>query len=240
MRLCIVLPVYNEEVDLAKNFSIVHNFFTKNLTPQSWEIVIAEQASTDQTKNIGEDLSRRYLHTRFVHFDQKGRGGALKEAWLAASADYVGYMDIDLSSKLDCVLPLLKALDNGADIAIGSRLSKGSVVRNRTRIRSFSSWAFRLFLRSIFRIRFDDAQCGFKAVRYNVFMKIAPQIQSRGWIFDTELLVIAERAGFRVAVIPIEWTDDLKSSVRIVRYAWEGFWGGVRLFMKRPWTKITK
>ena len=99
---------------------------------------------------------------------------------------------------------------------------------------------FKFFLKTLFRIRFDDAQCGFKAIRRDVFLKIAPLIKSNGWVFDTELLVIAQKARFSIAVVPIEWFDDQKSSVRIIRYALEGFTAGLRLFITRPWKSITK
>ena len=236
----VVLPVYNEETDLSKNFPVVHRFLDEHFDQLHWEVIIAEQASTDHTLEIAQKLSQNYPRTSCIHLDEKGRGGALREAWTGSDADVVSYMDIDFSSRLEFFPKLMYVLQGGADIAVGSRLSKGSKVHDRTLVRKFSSWAFKFFLKTLFRIRFDDAQCGFKAIRRDVFLKIAPLIKSNGWVFDTELLVIAQKARFSIAVVPIEWFDDQKSSVRIIRYALEGFTAGLRLFITRPWKSITK
>lgn len=238
--LIVVLPVHNEEVDLLKNVPIVHQFLEKSFPNFEWEIVIIEQASTDQTKLIAERLAREYEHVRFESKTEKGRGGALKEIWGKSKADYLSYMDIDLSSKLEFFPQLIDALEKGYDIATGSRLNAKSVVKNRPLSREIASRVFNIFLRSLFRVRFEDAQCGFKALRRETFRQLEQYLKNTGWLFDTELLVLAEKTGKRIAVVPIEWRDDPRTTVVMWKYAVEGLWESLKLFIMRPWKTIKK
>lgn len=233
--LLVVLPVYNEEKDLPKNLPRVHAYLTEYLSQYDWHITIAEQASQDHTLEIAKRLAAAYPHVSWHHRDQKGRGGALKEVWGESNADFLSYMDIDLATKLEYFPKLIQALEEGYDVAIASRLNRSSVVENRSWIRESSSRAFNIFLRVLFNTRFEDAQCGFKVLRREAFLTLAPYVKSDGWIFDTEILIIAEKAGFRIKVIPVQWRDDPDTTVRIIRYGLEGFMGGVRLFVTRPW-----
>ena len=238
--LLVALPVYNEKKDLPKNFPRIHAFLTKHLAHIDWHIVIAEQASSDNTLAIAKRLATEYPHVSWLHRDQKGRGGALNQAWRENNADFLSYMDIDLATRLEHFPQLIAALEQGDDIAIGSRLNTNSVVENRSFIRESSSRAFNLFLRLLFGVRFQDAQCGFKALRRETFLALMPSIKSDGWIFDTELLIMAEKAGFRINVIPVHWRDDPDTTVRIMRYGFEGLTGGIRLFATRPWNHLKK
>lgn len=238
--LLVVLPVYNEEKDLPKNLPRVHAFLTKYFSHYDWHITIAEQSSRDHTLEIAKRLAATYPNVSWIHRDQKGRGGALKQVWGESNADFLSYMDIDLATKLEHFPQLIEALEHGNDIAIGSRLSDSSIVQNRSLTRESSSCAFNIFLRLLFGVRFEDAQCGFKAIRKETFLALASYIKSDGWIFDTELLVIAEKKGFRIKVIPVHWSDDPDTTVRIIRYGLEGFMGGVRLFVTRPWNHLKK
>ena len=237
-KLEVVLPVYNEAHDVPAHVPVVHAFLKEHCAAYDWHLLIAEQASTDGTLDIAQKLAQSLDRISVTHRAEKGRGGALKAAWLASDADILAYMDIDLSSDINAFSKLLEALEKGADLAVGSRLSRGSIVENRSQGREVASRMYSMYLKFFLGVHFDDAQCGFKLVRKDAFRALAPQLTSAGWIFDTELLVIAEKVGMRIASIPIRWRDDLETRVILWRYALEGLRGGLRLRFTRPWRKI--
>jgi len=128
-------------------------------------------------------------------------------------------MDVDLSTDLNALLPLVAPLISGhSDLAIGSRLSRSSrVVRGAKR--EFISRTYNLILRGSLQARFSDAQCGFKAIRRDVAQELLPLVEDTGWFFDTEMLVLAERAGLRIHEVPVDWVDDPDSTVHIAKTA---------------------
>jgi putative flippase GtrA len=211
----IVLPVYNEEAELRRNVlrlldHLQHGFaFT-------WRVTIADNASTDSTWRIASSLARDLPQVAALHLEQKGRGRALKAAWAASDAQVLVYMDIDLATSLDALLPLVAPLVSGhSDLAIGTRLAHTSVVERGPR-REVISRCYNLLAKVALRTRFSDAQCGFKAVRADRARALLPWVEDDGWFFDTELLVVAERAGLRIHEVPVDWTDDPDSRVDIV------------------------
>jgi putative flippase GtrA len=214
----IVVPVYNEELDLPRSVARLHDYLTTQV-PMSFRITVADNASTDGTGRLADRLDRQYPDVRAVHLPQKGRGRALKQAWLDSDADVLVYMDVDLSTDLSALLPLVAPLVSGhSDLAIGTRLHRGSrVVRGPKR--EIISRCYNLILRGTLATRFSDAQCGFKAIRRNVAQQLLPLVQDTGWFFDTELLVLAERSGLRIHEVPVDWTDDPDSRVDIVQTA---------------------
>ncbi|MFI6871435.1 glycosyltransferase [Nocardia sp. NPDC050406] len=211
----VVVPVYNEEHDLGPGVARLREFLDEHF-PFSARITIADNASTDNTPLIADHLARELRGVRAVHLDRKGRGRALREVWLASDARVVAYMDVDLSTDLNALLPLVAPLVSGhSEVAIGTRLSAASrVVRGPKR--EFISRGYNLILRTSLRARFSDAQCGFKAMRTEVARAVLPLVQDGEWFFDTELLVIAERAGLRIHEVPVDWIDDPDSRVDIV------------------------
>ncbi len=211
----VVIPVYNEERDLAGCVRRLHAFLGEGF-PFSARITIADNASTDTTLQVARELSDELAGVRVVHLDRKGRGRALRAVWEASDAQVVAYMDVDLSTDLNALLPLVAPLVSGhSDLAIGTRLSKSSrVVRGPKR--EFISRCYNLILKASLQARFSDAQCGFKAMRTEVARRILPLVQDGEWFFDTELLVIAERAGLRIHEVPVDWIDDPDSRVDIV------------------------
>ncbi|WP_369830596.1 glycosyltransferase [Mycobacterium sp. ACS1612] len=214
----IVIPVYNEERDLPGSVRRLHEYLAAEV-PYPSRITIADNASTDSTLAVAESLARELSDVDVIHLDQKGRGGALYTAWMASDADVVAYMDVDLSTDLSALMPLVAPLISGhSDVAIGSRLAASSrVVRGPKR--EFVSRSYNLILRGVLGAKFSDAQCGFKAVRADVARQLLPHVADTGWFFDTELLVIAERAGLRIHEVPVDWVDDPDSRVDIVRTA---------------------
>src|SRR6476469_6707965 len=220
----IVVPVYNEEIDLPRSVARLHDYLSSQV-PMSFRITIADNASTDATAAIADGLAARFAQVRAVHLPDKGRGRALKAVWLESDADVLVYMDVDLSTDLSALLPLVAPLVSGhSDLAIGTRLHRGSrVVRGPKR--EIISRCYNLILRGTLAARFSDAQCGFKAIRRNVAQQLLPLVQDNGWFFDTELLVLAERSGLRIHEVPVDWTDDPDSRVDIVQTAMDDLRG---------------
>ena len=214
----IVIPVYNEEAELALSVRRLHDFLASEV-PYRSRITIADNASTDQTLAVAHQLAEELPNIAVIHLDEKGRGGALRAAWSASDATVVAYMDADLSTDLSALMPLVAPLISGhSDVAIGSRLAASSrVVRGPKR--EIVSRSYNLLLRGVLGARFSDAQCGFKAMRADVARRLLPLVADTGWFFDTEMLVIAERAGLRIHEVPVDWVDDPDSRVDIVRTA---------------------
>jgi len=224
----IVVPVHNEEVDLGPSVRRLDSFLADTF-PYSYCITIADNASTDRTWSVAEGLAAELPHVRAGHLDQKGRGRALRAVWSESSAPILAYMDVDLSTDLRALLPLVAPLISGhSDVAIGSRLARSSrVVRGSKR--EFISRSYNLILKGTLAASFSDAQCGFKAIRASVADDLLPMVQDNNWFFDTELLVIAQRAGLRIHEVPVDWTDDPDSRVDIVATAKEDLAGVARL-----------
>ena len=228
----IVIPVYNEEADLGPSVRQLHAYLRERF-PFRTRITIADNASTDGTWPIADRLTLELDDVDAIHLPEKGRGRALRAAWLASDAPILAYMDVDLSTDLDALLPLVAPLISGhSQIAIGSRLAPGArVVRGPKR--EFISRTYNLLLRSILRTRFRDAQCGFKAIRADAARRLLPSVEDEAWFFDTELLVLAERAGMRIHEVPVDWVDDPDSRVDIVSTATADLRGIARLLKAR-------
>ena len=212
----IVIPVYNEEHVLAQSVHRLHAYLVENF-PYRFRITIADNASVDTTWQVASALEAELPEVRAVHLDQKGRGRALRAVWGASDADVVSYMDVDLSTGLDAFLPLVAPLLSGhSDLAIGSRLHRGSAVVRGPK-REFISRTYNLMLRTTMAAKFSDAQCGFKAGRTDVVQALLGSVEDQTWFFDTELLLLAERSGLRIHEVPVDWVDDPDSRVDIVR-----------------------
>jgi putative flippase GtrA len=229
-RVDVVVPVFNEERVLAASILRLYRFLSEGL-PFAWRIVIADNASTDRTPEIAAALAGELPGVEVLRLAQKGRGRALRAAWGDSDADVLCYMDVDLSTDLRALLPLVAPLVTGhSDVAIGTRLAHGSqVVRGAKR--EVISRGYNRILHLALRARFSDAQCGFKAVRADVARELLPEVRDEGWFFDTELLVLAQRHGMRIHEVPVDWIDDPDSRVAIVKTAVDDLRGVARLLM---------
>jgi hypothetical protein len=214
----IVVPVYNEAPQLAERITTLRQFLDHSF-PFRTVVTIVDNASTDETYAIATKLAGTTPGVAALHLDRKGRGHALRRAWSTSSAPVVAYMDVDLSTSLSALLPLVAPLLSGhRDVAIGTRLARGSrVVRGPKR--ELISRAYNLLLKFSLRGCFSDAQCGFKALRRDAVLQLLPLIEDEEWFFDTELLVTAERLGLRISEVPVDWVDDPDSRVKIVHTA---------------------
>ena len=227
----IVIPVYNEERDLPRCLAKLLPFLEANVS-HNWRVVIANNGSTDATLEVARALACRHPRVGYVHLDQKGRGRALRRAWLESTAHMVSYMDVDLSTDLGAFPRLLAALDGGYDIATGSRLIRGAKVQ-RSFKRAASSHLCSLLMRAMHFTSFADAQCGFKALTTRAARALVPLVQSQSWFFDTELLILAQRKGYRIKEIPVTWLEDPDSRVRLGSYGLECFKGLLRMRFQR-------
>lgn len=214
----IVVPVHNEESTLETSVRRLHGYLEAHF-PYAFRITVADNASTDNTQRVATRLALELSDVVAVRLERKGRGRALHTVWSRSDAPVRAYLDVDLSTDLNALLPLVAPLVSGhSDIAIGTRLADGSrVVRGPKR--ELISRAYNLILRGSLAARFSDAQCGFKAVRGEVADRLLPLVEDTGWFFDTELLVLAERAGLRIHEVPVDWVDDPDSRVDLVRTA---------------------
>ena len=229
----IVIPVHNEERGLRVSVLRLHAYLTQQF-PFSARITIADNASTDSTPAVAAELAEELPEVRVLRLKEKGRGRALAAAWLTSDARVVSYMDVDLSTDLSALLPLVAPVISGhSQVSIGSRLVTGSRVTRGPK-REVISRVYNILLRLVLRVRFKDAQCGFKALRADVARSLLPDVVNRNWFFDTELLVRAERAGLRIHELPVDWLDDPDSRVDIVATAIEDLRGVWRLATGRP------
>ncbi len=226
----ITIPVYNEQASLEAGVRRLHGFLTSSGFPYEFRIVVADNASDDATPAIGRRLGEEIPAVAYRRLERKGRGRALRRVWAESDADVLCYMDADLSTGLEALLPLVAPLISGhSDLAIGTRLARGArVVRGPKR--ELISRAYNRILHLTLRTRFSDAQCGFKAGRAEAIQALLPAVEDEAWFFDTELLTLAERGGLRIHEVPVDWVDDPDSSVAIVPTAVADLRGIARLY----------
>ncbi|MEU7897696.1 bifunctional glycosyltransferase family 2/GtrA family protein [Nonomuraea sp. NPDC049152] len=227
----VVVPVHNEQRALPVCVARLHEHLTTSF-PYGFRITIADNASSDATWPIAQELAAHYPGVRAVHLEEKGRGRALRSVWAGSDADVVSYMDVDLSTDLGAFLPLVAPLLSGhSDLAIGTRLARtANVVRGPKR--EFVSRVYNLLLRGVMGAGFSDAQCGFKAARTEIAQALLPAVEDQEWFFDTELLLLAERHGLRIHEVPVDWVDDPDSRVDIVKTAMDDLRGMARVARK--------
>ena len=224
----IVVPVHTEQRVLEASIRRLHGYLATSF-PFAFRITIADNASTDATWLLARRLAERFGDVTAVHVAEKGRGRALRQVWSASDADVVAYMDVDLSTGLEALLPLVAPLLSGhSDLAIGTRLANGAAVVRGPK-RELVSRGYNLLLRTAMRARFSDAQCGFKAGRTEVVRALLPAVEDQAWFFDTELLLAAQHQGLRIHEVPVDWVEDTDSRVDLVRTAVDDLRGMVRV-----------
>ena len=228
----VVVPVYNEQDALPKSIPALCAYL-ETYFPYRWSVIIADNASTDNTLAVAEGLAAGDPHVSVMHLEEKGRGRALKAAWSASEADVVAYMDVDLSTNLWSFLPMVAPLATGhSDVAIGSRLLRGAMVTRQWK-REVISRCYNLLIKTLFGNGFSDAQCGFKAIKRSVAQEVLPEIEDGEWFFDTELLLMAEERGYRISEVAVDWVEDLDTRVDVTSTALKDVKGLLRVRAQR-------
>jgi glycosyltransferase involved in cell wall biosynthesis len=237
-RVDVVLPVYNEEHVLERSVRTLHLFLTDNL-PHEWRILIADNGSKDRTQEISKRLASELEGVEMMHIPEAGRGRALTKAWLSSDADVLAYMDIDLSTDLGAFPKLVSAVaDQGYDIAAGTRLGAGSET-TRSLKREVLSRGFVLMINTLMGTKLRDTQCGFKAIGRECARQLLPLVQDTGWFWDTELLLLAAKGGWRVTFVPVRWLEDTDSRVKIASTVTKDMKGLLRM-RRFDWSKAKK
>ena len=232
----IVIPVLNEEKALPGSVDRLRGFLQANL-PHSWRIVIADNGSTDGTLILAEAMSKEYGDVQVVHLAQKGRGRALRQVWSESDADILTYMDVDLSTGLEAFPPLVKAIaEEGYHLSTGSRLLRASQLKRSVK-REILSRSYNFMIKALFFTPFSDAQCGFKAISKVAAKELLPLTRDTGWFFDTELLIIAVKRGYKIKDIPVAWVEDPDTRVKIFSTVSRDIQGLLRLRFERPWRR---
>ena len=226
----VTIPVLNEEQAVASSLATLSTFLDSEC-PYDWAITVADNGSTDRTFHLASAFACENPRTRVIRLDQRGRGRALKQAWSTSTADVVAYMDVDLSTGLDSLRPLIDPIVEGrCEISIGSRLIPGAEIARSVQLELISR-TYNRIARSFLQYGVLDAQCGFKAVRTSLARDLISRIEDNGWFFDTELLALAHRSGMRINEVPVRWVEDDDSRVKIAKTAADDLKGIWRLWL---------
>lgn len=226
----IMIPVLNEAHVLEKSVNTLREFCAASI-PWTWRIVVVDNGSTDGTQTVAERLKAQFPNeVDCVRLSERGRGRALRHAWGRSTADVCAYMDVDLSTELPALRKIVQPiLEQGYDVSTGSRLHKGKSRVKRSLKRYVLSKTYNIMVRTLLNTRIRDHQCGFKAASRRAIERVVPQIRDQTWFFDTELLVLSEKQGYRVYEEPVRWIEDEDSRVKIVKTAWDDIKGILRL-----------
>lgn len=227
----LVLPAYNEADRIRETVSRTAEVLSE--VTHSFEIIIAEDGSTDGTAEIASSLAERLSYVRHMHSDERlGRGQALTRAFKASRGEVLAYIDVDLATDMSHLPELIDAIRvEGYDMATGSRMLPESQVSRSVKRRTASigyNFLTRLFLHSKLR----DHQCGFKSFRRESLMSLVDEVEDQHWFWDTEVFVRAQARGMRVKEFPVRWVHggptkvDMKRDIigmgsQILRLAWQ-------------------
>ncbi|HII79343.1 MAG TPA: flippase-like domain-containing protein [Methanosarcina sp.] len=233
----VVLPAYNEAARIENTVSITAETLSK--ITHSFEIIIAEDGSTDGTDRIASRLSEQYPYVKHLHSDERqGRGRALNRAFKAASGEVLCYIDVDLATDMRYLEKLIRAVSvEGYDFATGSRMMSESDAKRPFK-REFASRGYNSLVRLFLHSKLYDHQCGFKAFRRDPLFELLDGIENQHWFWDTELLVRAQHGGYRVLEFPVYWRHGGSSKVNfakdivgmgseVFRLWWELFFPGL-------------
>lgn len=225
-KLLLTLPVYNEANILRESVETVRAWASERLQDFDWEIVIADNGSTDDTVACGEELAKQWPRVSVFHTDEKGRGQVLRKLWTRHDADFYTYMDADLSTSLESFEKIIRELAAGSAMVIGSRLHADAKT-TRSWLRERISRTYNWLVGRIVPLGVRDTQCGAKGINREVAARIVTKTEDDGWFFDTELIAFARQVGFQVKEVPVEWVETRfrgrKSKVKLISTAYKDF-----------------
>lgn len=222
MKISIVIPAHNEEEIIENNLNFLAERLPQLLTSVDWELVVAENGSTDKTFVLSEAATLNNPRFRAVKMPVAGKGKTIKTAWDENLADILIFMDADLATDLQHLPEMIEKIIEGNDLVIGNRLNKNSQV-SRTAARTIYSKLYNRLTQMVLKTKIADHQCGFKGIKKTAWQKISPHMTSVGFFFDTELLALARKFEIKIAELPITWREwrggASKSKVKIVKTA---------------------
>ena len=215
VEVSLIFPAHNEVTGLER--AIVTADAEVSKIASSYEIIVAEDGSSDGTDELARYISETNRAVRHLHNDDRlGRGRALTRAFWEARGEILAYMDVDLSTGMSSLRPLIDSIREGWDVCTGSRMMQGSLVK-RSMTRKLSSWAYNQMIRVLFDTGVHDHQCGFKAFNRHSLFAILGEVEDTHWFWDTEVLAIANHRGYKVREIPITWVEDRGTTVNLFR-----------------------
>lgn len=238
MKLIFVLPVYNEEKIIASSLQKLHNYCSEKFITDDWNIIVANNASTDNTKKITEQIITVLPHIQIYDTPIKGRGHALKEVWSTFTADIYFYCDVDLATDIQQLEELVNTIKQGTDIVIGSRYRPDSKIQRHLH-RLIISKIYNWIIKTLFHTTIKDFQCGFKAINQKTKEQILPLTKNNYWFFDTELLLLAEAQNFQIKEVPVQWQENKETKVQIIKNSF-GFLKCLTCFFLNSKLKKTK
>lgn len=239
-KLLLMLPIYNEEEQLEASMRTLFDYATKNLSEYEWRVHVGDNASKDRSKEIYTRLhNENPTKFTFRTLDRKGRGLNQRESFLKEDFDIAIYMDVDLSSDINAIKDMVDHIrDRKSDLSIGSRLLPTSKVVGRKLLREITSRGYVFIIKTLASTKISDFQCGFKAISKDLALKIVPEVEDNTWYFDTELVLLTEKSGYKIYECPILWTDDPGTTVNVVSTAIEDLKGLYRTLKQKKWLKL--
>ncbi len=222
VQISVVLPAYNEVDNLQP--AVEKTIQTLSQFTQSYEVIIAEDGSTDGTAERAEELAQKTPHVRHIHREKRlGRGTALNNAFKHSNGEVLAYMDLDLATDLKYLKPLVEAIEvENYDFSTGSRMLAESKAK-RTFSRGISSKTYNFLVRHMLGSELHDHQCGFKAFKREPLMGLIDNVEATHWFWDTEILVRAHFAGFKIKEIAVEWKSGRDTKVNLLKDSWNMF-----------------
>lgn len=214
----IVTPIYYGNVDeIEPSVEEQLKFYKEYLKDYNWRIVIGINGPNNNGIIAkGESLSKKYKNVVCDYTEEIGRGASLNRLFVNTNADFVCYMDVDLSTGLDALPRMLKELES-YDVVVGSKYIK-EAINKRTPVRYLLSRTYNsLFTKIVLKANFTDAQCGFKGINVKISKEVIPLIEDRGWFWDTEFLYIIQKRGYKFKEIPVRWVEKDNSGVKLLK-----------------------
>lgn len=215
LSLSIVIPVFNEELRLAKTFAELEDFFSKG-DWKSLEVIFVDDGSTDKTAEMIKKLKFRYPVKLISYKENRGKGYAVRHGMLAAEGDYALTIDADMSTSLTEVSKTIPLMASDCPVIIGTRKAKGSrMIPPQPFLRKKLGEGYTMLARFITGVKVSDFTCGFKCFSRQAREKVFREAAINRWSYDAEILFLAKKSGFKICEVPVVWRNDRDTRVRL-------------------------